>query len=290
MNLRQLLLDLPNWLVLAFVVINMLALGMELTPRKIVEPLRDVRMTGKALIASFVLVPLTAYLLVNSLRLDHGLALGLVLLACSAGDPFVTKLTQSAKGDKSYSLAVMAMLSIVTVVYMPIVVPLLLPGTKVDPVEIAKPLVVLIMVPLAIGLVLRARAAQFAERWAPRLDRLASVLIYVAVVLFAVVHYADIAATVGSHAILAAIILVSTGAVYGYLLGGPNQLHRGDLAINTAWRGVSAGMAVGIKNFPTEHNVFTMAIILVLASAAILMPLAATYLRGKNLAHSKGTG
>jgi len=290
MTLRQLLLDLPNWLVFAFVVVNMLALGMELTVRKIVEPLRDVGLTIKALIANFVLVPLTAYLLVTSLRLEHGFALGLVLLACSAGDPFVTKLSQSARGDKAYSLAVMAMLSIVTVLYMPIVVPLLLPGTKVDPVEIAKPLIVLIIVPLLIGLVMRARVARFAERWAPRLDRVASILIYAAVVLFAVVHYADIAAALGAHAILAAVILVSTGVVYGYLLGGPSQLHRGDLAVNTAWRGVSAGMAVGIKNFPAEHNVFTMAIIIVLVSAAILMPLAATYLRSRNLVHAKAAG
>jgi BASS family bile acid:Na+ symporter len=287
MHLHQLLLDLPNWLVFAFVVVNMLALGMELTVGKIVAPLKDVGLTVKALIANFVLVPLTAHLLVNGLRLEHGLALGLILLACSAGDPFVTKLSQSAKGDKTYSLAVMAMLSIVTVLYMPLVVPVLLPGTKVDPVEIAKPLVVLIIVPLVIGLVVRARAEHFAERWAPRLDRLASILIYSAVGLFAVVHYADIAASFGSHAILAAIVLVGTGALYGYLLGGPNQLHRSDLAVNTAWRGVSAGMAVGIKNFPDEHNVFTMAIILVLVSAAILMPLAATYLRSRNLVHSK---
>jgi BASS family bile acid:Na+ symporter len=286
MNLHQLLLDLPNWLVFAFVVVNMLALGMELTVRKIVDPLRDLRLTAKALIASFVLVPLTAYFLVNNLRLEHGFALGLILLACSAGDPFVTKLTQSAKGDKPYSLAVMAMLSLVTVVYMPIVVPLLLPGTKVDPVEIAKPLLVLIIVPLVVGLVVRARAAQFAHTWAPRLDRLASFLVYAAVILFAVVHYAAIAAAVGAHAILAACVLVSTGVVYGYLLGGPNQQHRGDLAINTAWRGVSAGMAVGIKNFPAEQHVFTMAIIVVIISSMILMPLSATYLRGKNLARS----
>lgn len=290
MNWRQLLLELPNWLVFAFVVVNMLALGMELTVRKIVEPLRDVPLTVKSLIANFVLVPLTAYLLVTTLHMEHGFALGLILLACSAGDPFVTKLSQSAKGDKAYSLAVMAMLSLVTVLYMPVVVPLLLPGTKVDPIEIAKPLIVLIIVPLLIGLVTRARAARFAEHWAPRLDRLASVLIYAAVGLFAVVHYAEIAASLGSHAILAAVILVASAVVYGYLLGGPDQRHRSDLAVNTAWRGVSAGIAVGIKNFPAEHNVFTMAIILVLVSAAILMPLSATYLRSRNLAHSKAGG
>ena len=180
----------------------------------------------------------------------------------------------------------MTLLSIVTVIYMPIFLPMLLPGVKVDAVEIAKPLVVLIIVPLAIGLCVKQRLSKLADYLASRFDKLASVLIYSAVALFAVVHYGDIVATFGSLAILAAIILVIAGLLYGYFLGGPNQLHRSDLAVNTAWRGVSAAMAVGIKNFPTEHNVFTMAIIMVLVSAAILMPVSATILRKKNEAMS----
>lgn len=284
MNLHDLMLELPNWLIFAFVLVNMLALGFELTVREIVSPLRDVGLSVKAVVANFVLVPLTAYALVNALHLEHGFALGLILMACSAGDPFVTKLSQSAKGDTAYSLAVMAMLSIITVIYMPIMLPFLLPGIKVDPLAIAKPLLVLIVTPLVIGLLVRMRAPAFAERWVRPLDKLASILIYTAVALFAVVHWNDIVGAFGMHAILAAIILVASAAVYGYLLGGPQQFHRGDLAVNTAWRGVSAGLAVGIKNFPSEHNLFTMAIIIVLVSSAILMPLAATYLRSKNVA------
>jgi len=291
MNFDQLLQELPNWLVFAFVVVNMLALGMELTVSEVVAPLRDLPLTVKALIANFVLVPLTAYALVNGLRLEHGFALGLILMACSAGDPFVTKLSQAANGDKAYSLATMAMLSIVTCAYMPLVLPLLLPGIKVNPVEIVKPLVVLILVPLGIGLIIRAKAPKVAHRFAPPLDKLASFLIYAAVGLFAVVHWADIKAAFGMHAILAAIVLVAAAAVYGYLLGGPKQRHRGDLAVNTAWRGVSAGLAVGINNFPKEHNMFTMAIIIVLVSAILLMPLASTFLRRRNaLASGAATG
>lgn len=40
MNLHNLMLQLPNWLIFAFVVVNMLALGFELTFREIVTTLR----------------------------------------------------------------------------------------------------------------------------------------------------------------------------------------------------------------------------------------------------------
>lgn len=275
---------LPNWLVLAFVVVNMLGLGMGLSPKEIVAPLRNIAGTSKILFGNFVLVPVTAFYLRDLLELNHGFGLGLMLLACSAGDPFVTKLSESARGDRAYSLAVMTLLSVVTVVYMPIALPVLLPGTQVDAFEIAKPLVLMIIVPLSIGLIIRARWIVTAEKWGPRFDKFASFLIYAAVSLFAVVHFSDIKDSLGSHAILAAVLLVATAFFFGYFLGGPVQKHRGDLAVNTSWRGVSAAMAVGIRNFPGEPNVFTMAIILVLVSSIMLLPTAATFLRRRNLA------
>ncbi len=78
--MHEFLEKLPNWLVFAFVVDNMFALGLELTLRDIVTPLRDVGATLKALVANFVLAPALAYLLVHGLELEHGLALGLICL------------------------------------------------------------------------------------------------------------------------------------------------------------------------------------------------------------------
>ena len=110
----------------------------------------------------------------------------------------------------------------------------------------------MIILPLAVGLLVRSRFAAFAEKVAPPLDRLASILIYAAVALFAVVHYEEIIATVGSHAILAAALLVVGCLIFGALLGGPGRIRSNDLALNTAWRGVSAALAVGIRNFPAD--------------------------------------
>ncbi len=134
------LIMLAQRLVLLFVVTNMLALGMGLTLKEIIAPLRNVALSVKAFLANFVLVPIVAYVLVQSFHLEHGYALGLILLATAAGDPFVTKASQIAKGDPAYTVALMVALQVVTVLYMPIVLPFLLPGVKVDPFDIAKPL------------------------------------------------------------------------------------------------------------------------------------------------------
>jgi BASS family bile acid:Na+ symporter len=148
---------LGNLLVVLFVVTNMLSLGMSMSIKEIVAPLRDVALTLKALIANFVLVPLGAYLLARLLQLEHEATIGFILIATAAGEPFVTKLGQLSKADPAYILALLVMLQVVSVVYMPVMLPLLLPGVTVSPWDIAKPLIFLMLVPLAIGLGVKLR-------------------------------------------------------------------------------------------------------------------------------------
>ena len=77
---------------LSFVVSSMLAMGAGLTVSRISEPLRNVRLVVLALLANFVLMPLGAFALAKMLWLDEPFGLGLLLLGCAAGAPFLPKL------------------------------------------------------------------------------------------------------------------------------------------------------------------------------------------------------
>src|SRR3954447_11585306 len=57
--------------------------------------------------------------------------------------------TQIAKGDLAFGVGLMVLLMVVTVGYLPIVLPLLLPGVSVDPAKIACSLFLLMLLPLA---------------------------------------------------------------------------------------------------------------------------------------------
>ena len=82
---------------LSFVVSSMLAMGAGLTVSRISEPLRNVRLVVLALLANFVLMPLGAFALAKMLWLDEPFGLGLLLLGCAAGAPFLPKLAELAK-------------------------------------------------------------------------------------------------------------------------------------------------------------------------------------------------
>ena len=55
-------------------------------------------------------------------------AVGLLVLGCAAGAPFLPKLAELAKGNLAFSVGAMVLLMVVTVGYLPVVMPLLLPG------------------------------------------------------------------------------------------------------------------------------------------------------------------
>ena len=126
---------------LAFVVSSMLAVGLSLTIGQIVAPLRNGKLVFFALLANFVLMPATALGIARLLRLDQPLGVALLLLGAAAGAPFLPKLAGIAKGNLAFAVGLMVLLMVLTVAYMPLVLPLLLEGVSVDPMKIARSLV-----------------------------------------------------------------------------------------------------------------------------------------------------
>ena len=100
---------------LSFVVSSMLAMGAGLTVARIIEPLRNVRLVLLCLLANFVLMPLTAVALATLLGLDEPSGVGLLLLGCAAGAPFLPKLAELAKGNIAFAVGTMVLLMVVTV-------------------------------------------------------------------------------------------------------------------------------------------------------------------------------
>jgi predicted Na+-dependent transporter len=77
---------------------------------------------------SHIRYPLGALALTKGLRLDEPLGVGLPLLGCAAGAPFLPKLAELSKGNLPFAVGTMVLLMVITVVYVPLVLPLLLPG------------------------------------------------------------------------------------------------------------------------------------------------------------------
>ena len=257
---------------MSFVVSSMLAMGAALTVSQIFDPLRNVRLVVLALVANFVLMPLGAFALAKVLWLDEPLGVGLLLLGCAAGAPFLPKLAQLAKGNLPFGVGAMVLLMVITVAYLPIVLPLLLPGVTVNPVKIAQSLVLLMLLPLAIGLFVKARYDATAARVKPALDWLSNVSLILLMVLITVVNFDKVLQVFGTRGILAGLLFIALGFCIGWLLGGPGKDTRTVLALATAQRNIAAALVVGSQSFG-DPKVVVMVIVVAIVSLIILMPL-----------------
>ena len=88
--------------------------------------------------------------------LEDSLKIGLMVLACSAGAPFLVLEARGAKANLGLAVGVMTLLMVVTVFFLPLVLPLLLTGIEVDAGAIAKSLIVLMLIPLILGLLVKS--------------------------------------------------------------------------------------------------------------------------------------
>ena len=208
---------------LAFVLSSMLAMGLGLTVSQIIAPLRNARLVVLSLLVNFVLMPLGAVALAALLRLDQPLGVGLLLLGSAAGAPFLPKLAQIARGNLAFAVGLMVLLMVVTVGYLPLVLPLLLPGVSVNPAKIARSLFLLMLLPLAGALAVKARFADVAARTKPLLDRLSNLSLILLVLLITAGNVNNVLAVFGTRGILAGLLFIAIGFVIGWLLGGPDM-------------------------------------------------------------------
>lgn len=253
---------------LLFVVTSMLAMGMSLTMAQIVQPLRNARLVILALLANFVLVPLLAYAITLVIPLDQPLQIGLIVLATAAGAPFLPKLVQGARGDVAVGVGLMVLLMVVTIGYIPIVLPLLLPGVQVSPWDIAQSLIMLMLIPLAIGLLIKSHSPDSAERWQGVMNRISGLAILVLLVVGLGLNVSNILSLIGTGGILALLLFIIGSFVLGFVLGGRDPGVRSVMGLGTAQRNVSAAIVVAAQNFA---GTTTLPFILVAAILLLLV-------------------
>lgn len=258
--------------IVVFVVTSMLDMGLGLTVGQIAGPLRDRRLVALALAANFVLVPAAALLIQSLIPMAEGHAVGLMLMATAAGAPFLPKLTQIAKGNIALSVGLMMLFMTVTIVYMPIVVPLILPGVAMNPFDIARSLVTVMLIPLGLGLVAQARYPDMAGRLRPWFTRLSSIAFLIVFVSMLFVHWRKILSAFGNSAILAALLFVAASLAIGYLLGGGKVDVRTVMTLGTTQRNISAALVVAAQNF-ADPDVLVMVLTTDLLILSVLISL-----------------
>jgi len=258
---------------LLFVVTSMLAMSLSLSIQQMTQPLKNGRLVILALLANFVLVPLLAYIIIKVIPLDQSLQIGVILLGTAAGAPFIPKLVQGAKGNVAYAVGLMFLIMVVTIFYLPFILPLLLPGVEVNPWDIAKSLIVTMLIPLVIGMLIKSHSPDIADHWAPVMNKVSGLSVLILLVVGLGLNISNILSFIGTLGIGAMVLLILGALVIGLLFGGRDPGVRSAMGLSTANRNGAAALLVATQNF-SGTNTLPFVLVGVVLLLLILLPIA----------------
>ncbi len=283
-----------NIATLVFAVSSMLSVGFRYTVGQIIAPLRNARLVIGALVANFVLVPLLAYTITRLLSLGDQRELGLLLVASAAGAQFLIKLAQMARADLATAAGLLVLLIVVSIGYMPLVVPLIAPDADVSALDIARPLVLTMLLPLVIGLIADHFVPTWTERLLPPLGILTNIALVTLLVSTILSNWGPILAVFGTGEILAAVLFIAGAFALGYLFGITGRGTREELGLATAQRNIAAATVVATQSIG-EADTIVMVVVTSTVTMAILFPAAAALRKrveaetGSDVARPAGT-
>ena len=256
-----------------FVICTMLNVGLTQKPAAIAQHLKNWPFDLKMLAANFIFAPLLMIGALYFAPFSPALKAGLLIFSLGAGAPFLIKLTQTSEHDLALGAAVMMLLMIVTVIYMPLVLPLVLSGVSVNALAIARALLLQMLLPIGVGMLAALVLPDVSKKLQPLVGGLGNLAMYAMVVATLVGYFPNLLQIIGTGAFLVGLVFVAAAFGLGYLAGFGKD-HLEDVGgLGTAQRNTAAGVIIAIQNF-SDPNVFVMLTLANILGIVMLMILA----------------
>jgi BASS family bile acid:Na+ symporter len=212
-----------------FVVCASLAQGFSVTAAGVRATLRaHSQLSIMLLISNFILVPALLIGLASLVPFHAQVKMAIILLAITAGSPFIPWLVAQGKGDVGYGAVASLELLVATLLVLPWALPLLLDtlhtGASISPWTVTWPLLLFIVVPLLIGMLCRARYPHAVADVAPWLGPLSVTFLLVHVSLYIGYSWSELLSIAGDAQLLFILVFPLGGMLVGYLLSPPYVL------------------------------------------------------------------
>lgn len=233
--------------------IIMLGLGLSLTIEDFKRVTRYPKAMTIALVCQMLLLPILCFGLVLAFNLDPVLGVGLMLLAASPGGATANLYSHLSNGDVALNITLTAVNSVLTLVTLPIIVNFslayFLASDQYVPMQFSKVIEVfaIVLVPVSIGMFIRARSPQFAARM-DKPVKISSALILILLIISIVIrerqvlvdHFGDLGLPILLFNVLSMAIgyyfprWLSVGKRQAIAIGMEIGIHNGTLAIYIA--------------------------------------------------------
>jgi bile acid:Na+ symporter, BASS family len=256
--------------VLLFTVSNLGAMGLQVSMPGVIVALQNKRTLALIFVWGWVLGPVLGYLLTSVLPLAEPYVIVVLLASLAPCAPFLQQMVVKARGEMAFAGAVIPLVAIGTVVLMPLIAPLLIPGLTIDTWALAKPLLLTILLPLLIGAAIRHYADTWATRIFPALKMFALITTLTTIVWALVLYGPAMLDTAGSLALLSMTLFMVVMGLITYRFGfGLTQAQRSVMALGMGTRNIAAVLAAALAIPNADPRIVTMVIMWTLWSVVL---------------------
>jgi predicted Na+-dependent transporter len=221
------------------------SLGMSFSVRELVAPLRRVALVVAVVVVNALVIPAAAWGLSEVTPMAEKYVAGLVLATIGMGSAGALKAVQlSKRADLSLAVSVVVVLQVVDIIAVPLWAGHVVSGASISAWDIVKNLLLLVLAPLAVGLILKVRYPDNATDWQPGIVKASNLALVVAIAAGVAANWHTIVTMFGSWVILTAIIIVMVALALGALLGGRSPATRTTTTLVSGMRFASLGLII----------------------------------------------
>jgi BASS family bile acid:Na+ symporter len=233
-----------------------LAVGLNASRQDLLYVMTRPKLLMRAVTSVMIIPPVAAGLLIALAPLEPIAKAGIMLMAISPVPPLVPGKELGVGGRKNYAYGLYVAMALLTIISVPLIIAVIstLWGRNdyVSVASIARTTFLGVLLPLAIGLAIRAVEPDFASRAWPLVYRLSMLLVLLAFAPILIKVWPAVRELVGDGTVLAMAVVTLICLAGGHLLGGPELRDRATLAMASSVRhpGIAMSLAGSLFDDP----------------------------------------
>ena len=258
------------------IMLSVIAIGLRATLKDTTYLFSRPALLGRALVAMNVIMPAVAVVIALSLNLNPHVEIALVALSVSPIPPILPNKMLKAGGTEQYTIGLLVAASLLSVILIPLTMNVfeLISGIpmQMGAWAVLKVVLTTILIPLLIGIAIRAISPSFADKIVKTVGLVALIMLVLSALPILFTSVRAILTLVGDGTLLALAAFAIIGLIVGHLLGGPELANRPVLALATSARHPAVALSIAHLNFPEQKLAGALVLIYLVLSAILAAP------------------
>jgi BASS family bile acid:Na+ symporter len=252
-----------------------LAVGLNASREDLLYVLTRPKLLVRAILSVMMIPPIIAGILVAMLPIEPVVKAGIMLMAISPVPPLVPGKELGIGGRKNYAYGLYVAMALLTIISVPIVIAIVSTlfdrRDYVSVAQIAQTTFLSVLLPLAIGLAIRAMAQDFAGRVWRTIYGLSLILVLAAFLPIVIKVWPALTELVGNGTMAVMAVVSALCIATGHLLGGPGLRDRATLAIASSVRHPGIAMSISAMHF-ADPRVSAAILLFMLVGLVVSIP------------------